>query len=106
MRTSHVVFVATIAAVASGCGAFDSDSTWKSGPYEVIWLDAPSDSHLSYRADSSSLIQLVGACVVAAGANEQFVVVEQRPKSGEDKASYFIVSKSQYNPSKKPEDAT
>jgi hypothetical protein len=94
------------AAVLSGCGAFDSGSTWRSGQFEVIWLDEPSDSHLSYRVNSSSLIQLVGPCIVAAGASEQFVVVEQRPPKGAGEASYFIVSKTQYKPSMEPRSAT
>ena len=105
MRTTNFALAISATAFLAGCGAFDSDSTWQSGPFEVIWIDQPSDSHLSYRVDSSSLIQIVGACIVAAGANEQLVLVEQRPQTGEDRASYFIVSKAKYDHSKAPAEA-
>ena len=90
--------VLALSTLLSACSLFDSGSNWKSGKFEVIWIDMHSDSHLAYRLDSSTSIGITESCVFAAGANEQYVVVEQRPKNSHTTA-FFVVTKKMFNPS-------
>ena len=32
----------------SGCGLFDSGVEWRDGPYELLWIDLPSQLSLNY----------------------------------------------------------
>jgi len=86
----------------TGCGLFDSGSNWKSGRYEVLWIDLHSDSHLAYRLDSSTSIEIVESCVFAAGANDQYIAVKQRQSGSTAVPMYYVVSKADYDPSQEP----
>lgn len=91
--------------VVGGCGLFDSGSNWSSGPFEVIWIDKHSDSHLAYRLDSTTSARIVDSCVSAAGANERYIAVRQHPPGATAGLAYYVVVKGKYSPSREPRDA-
>ncbi|WP_158881843.1 hypothetical protein [Rhodanobacter sp. L36] len=79
LSMSHVmrlVILVTVAAMLCSC-LFDSDCSWHSGRFEIGWIDVVESSQLTYQDDSGGSISIVGPCVFAAGANDQFVVVKQ-----------------------------
>lgn len=82
----------------SGCSLFDSGTEWKSGSFEVLWIDLTSDSHLAYRLSETTSIQIVGSCVFAAGANAEYVVAKQRP-NGTLATNFYVVPIKKYSPS-------
>lgn len=88
-----------------GCGLFDSGSNWSSGPFEVIWIDEHSDSHLAYRLDSTTSMRIVDRCVSAAGADERYIAVRQHPPGATAGLAYYVVVKDKYNPSREPREA-
>jgi len=102
MRTAIAAVI--LITFLSGCGLFDSGSFWRAEQFEVIWIDLHSDSHLAYRIDSSTTIGIVDSCVFAAGANEQYIAVKQRPF--DDRSTvYYVIEKAKYNPSRVSPDA-
>lgn len=96
--TVRRLVVAIAAASLASCGLFDSGTSWRSDHFQVGWIDTHSNSDLSYRLGSSSSIGIVDACVFAAGANDQYVVVKQRPLSAPTTVSYYVLSKAGYDP--------
>ena len=92
----------TIAILLAGCGLFDSGSNWRSGKFEVIWIDVHTDSHLAYRLDSTTSIGVVESCVIAAGANEKYIVVKQI-RAGH--VNYYAAEKAKFSPLKDSRDA-
>jgi len=106
MRTIVRLFgIFAIAVSLAGCGFFDSGTNWQFGDFQIGWIDTRSNSSLSYRLDSSSSIGIVGACVFAAGANDQYVVVAQRPVSSPATVNYYLLSRARYDPQQDPEKA-
>ena len=83
--------------VLSGCGLSDSGTEWKSGPFEVVWVDLVSNRHLAYRLSSSVTLEVVGACVIGVGANEKYISVE-RVTPNSSSTTYFVVSRTDYDP--------
>jgi hypothetical protein len=98
MRIATTVFV--FAVIFAGCALFDSGRNWRSGKFEVLWIDLRSDIHLAYRLDSSTSISIVDGCVFAPAANEQYVAVQQRPL-GSSETLFYVVEKGNYDPSRK-----
>ena len=87
-----------IASLLCSCSVFDSGTSWHSGRFQVQWIDVASSSHLSYRLDSNDSIGIVSACVFAAGASRDYVVVEQAAKSQSAPVSYYVLPKAGFNP--------
>jgi hypothetical protein len=84
-----------LAGMLTGCGLFDSGSIWSSGRFEVLWIDLHSNSHLAYRLDSTTSVEVVESCVTAAGANDQYIAVKRlAPDSSEQ--TYYIVARAKY----------
>jgi hypothetical protein len=98
MRSLLAASSALTIALMSSCGLFDSGTNWRSGQFEVLWIDVDSQSSLVYRLDGSSSIGIVGPCVFAAGANVEFVAVEQMPPDRREGIKYFVISKASYDP--------
>lgn len=97
MRTPVTALVLSV--ILAACSLFDSGSNWKSDQFEVLWIDLHSDSHLAYRLDSTTSIGITEGCVFAAGANEQYVVVEQWPENSA-RTAFYVVAKGTFNPSR------
>jgi hypothetical protein len=80
-----------ISAMITGC---DSGTIWKSGPYEVFWIDRPRELELGLRVDSSGILGLVPACVIAIGDNETWIVAATHPDGDTSKTAYWYLPKS------------
>lgn len=102
MLIRNAITAIALAGSLTCCGLFDSGSNWKSGKYEVLWIDVQADSHLAYRIDSSTSIEIVERCVFAAGTNDQYIVAKQRPSGSMAVPMYYVVSKGDYDPSQEP----
>jgi hypothetical protein len=102
---AHYLLLLGAVGPMSGCGFFDSGTSWQSGQFLVRWIDTHSNSNLSYRFDSFSSIGIVDACVFAVGANGQYLVVKQRPLSRPGTVNYYVLSKARYDPHKDPRQA-
>jgi hypothetical protein len=98
MRTEITAVI--LSALLAGCALFDSGTYWRADQFEVIWIDLQSDSHLAYRLDSTTSIGITEGCVFAAGANEQYVVVKQRPATRVATTVFYVVAKEKFNPSR------
>ncbi len=91
----------SLVASLSGCGAFDSGSTWQSGPYRITWIDERSNSVLGYEMGGGSSIRIAGPCVFAVGENQKFVSYATVTSSAT--THVHVLSKSKYDPSKEPD---
>jgi hypothetical protein len=80
------------------CNLFDGGTSWRSGRFQVEWVDVAPSNHLAYRLDSGDSIGIVGACVFAAGANAKYVVVRQRPALHPATVRYFILPAAGFDP--------
>jgi hypothetical protein len=80
----------------SGCGLFDSGVEWRDGPYELLWIDLPSQLSLNYDLgrDGGS-IGLVEWTVFSVGSNDRYIVVKQHPNGNKAVTRYIIVDKSE-----------
>jgi hypothetical protein len=94
MQPRVAIGALALSGMLTGCGLFDSGSPWSSGKFEVLWIDSPSNSHLAYRIDSTTSTEVVSGCVVAAGANDKYVVVKQLSQTGE---GFYIVTRDRYD---------
>lgn len=93
------IAIGWIAAVClSGCGAFDSRVEWKSGPYEVLWIDEPADAHLAYRLSATSSAPVVTACVSAVAESADYIAVRQRLRVAGAVERFVILPKRRYQP--------
>jgi len=86
MRT-HKLFLFFICIALAGC---DSGAVWRSGNYEISWIDTP-DLHLDYRLDGDTSIGRVDEPIFAVGENAEFIVVECHPKWPLEKDYYYII---------------
>ena len=82
--------VCLIAAFFSGC---DSGTKWKSGPYEVYWIDLPSDLTLGLSIGDGNAIGRVMPQVFAVGENDQWIVAARFPRGDRSKREYFYIEK-------------
>lgn len=104
MQLRVVTTALVLAGILTGCGLFDSGSTWSSGKLEVLWIDLHSDSHLAYRLDSTTTVEVVESCVAAAGANDEYIAVKRfAPDSSQQ--TYYIVARTKYKPLQDSTDA-
>jgi hypothetical protein len=104
MQLRVVATALILAAILTGCGLFDSGITWSSGKFEVLWIDLHSSSHLAYRLDSTTSVEVVESCVTAAGANDQYIAVKRlAPDSSQQ--TYYIVARAKYKPLQDAADA-
>ncbi|MDH5821891.1 hypothetical protein QFW77_02630 [Luteimonas sp. RD2P54] len=94
----RILLLVIVAASGTSCGLFDSGTSWESDQFRIGWIDTHSTSDLSYRLDDYSSIGIVDACVFAAGANDQYVVVKQRPVSAPGIINYYVLSRVEYDP--------
>ena len=80
----------------SGCGLFDSGVEWRDGPYELLWIDLPSQLSLNYDlGKDGGSIGLVEWTVFSVGSNDHYIVVKQHPNGNKAVTRYFIVDKSE-----------
>ncbi|MDR2219245.1 MAG: hypothetical protein LBE24_01545 [Methylobacillus sp.] len=103
MKVRTSIFLLTIIAAAiSGCDLLESGTHWKSDKFEVGWTDIRSNSNLFYRMDNNAdSVSIVTACVFAAGANEQYIVVKQHPASDPATLNYYVLAKALYDPTER-----
>ena len=85
-----------VAGSLAACGLFDSGTPWRSGKFEVLWIDTHDSTRLAYRVGPYTTMEVVGPCVVAAGADAQHVVIRRLVRSGAS-PEYFVVSKDKYD---------
>ncbi len=90
-----------ITAAVTGC---DSGTVWKSGSYEVYWVDIPSDLTLGLDLGNGSAIGRVMPQVTAVGEDAQWIVAARHPDGDKTKTEYFYFSKTEDHPHKNAED--
>jgi hypothetical protein len=95
----------SLAALLAGCGAFDSDTLWKSGRFHIFWIDSPSNVRLSYDMGSGSFIRIIGPCIFAVGENRHFIVVAKASQHESGSTSVFLLNKDKYDPAREPQEA-
>lgn len=71
-----------------GC---DSRTEWRSGPYELYWIDNPKELQLGYRLDNGALIGRVSPIVDAVGENADWIVARRKDAGGVH--SYYLIPK-------------
>ncbi|MDR2874577.1 MAG: hypothetical protein LBV44_01425 [Methylobacillus sp.] len=101
---ARITLFAIAATAISGCDLLDSGLRWKSGKFEIGWKNIHSDSSLIYRLDATNTINIVTACVFAAGVNDQYIVVEQHPLSNPATLNYYVLAKALYDPEQRSND--
>jgi hypothetical protein len=79
-----------IAILSSGC-YFDSGTPWKSGKYELLWIDKPDDVFLSYDLGAGSSSLRIESTVFAVGSDEHYVVAQQHPHGVKSITNYYIL---------------
>lgn len=83
----HKFLLFFVSIALTGC---DSETVWRSGNYEISWIDTP-DLHLDYRLDGDTSIGRVDEPIYAVGENAKFIVVECHPKLPLEKDYYYII---------------
>ena len=75
----------------TACGLFDSGVPWKSGPFQLLWIDLPDRVTLSYDVGNGGSIGLVDYTVYAVGSDAQHIVVKQHPRGEKSITDFYIV---------------
>lgn len=75
----------------TACGLFDSGVPWKSGPFQLLWIDLPDQVTLSYDVGNGASIGLVDYTVYAVGSNAHHIVVKQHPSGEKSITNFYIV---------------
>ena len=99
VKELQLVALASLAYMLGGCGLFDSDEMWSSGPFSVYWIDTDQNSSLGHDMGDGSSLGIVEPCVFAAGANERFVAAARAPEPG-GAVTVYVVNREMYDPSR------
>ena len=75
----------------TACGLFDSGVPWRSGPFELLWIDLPDRVTLSYDVGNGGSIGLIDYTVYAVGSDAQHIVVKQHPRGEKSITDFYIV---------------
>lgn len=97
-RSFQLMVLTVLASLVCSCNLFDSGISWHSGRFQVEWVDTAPSSHLAYRLQSGDSLGIVEACVLAAGSDKRYVVVEQRPLQQPSVQLYYVLSTAGFNP--------
>jgi hypothetical protein len=75
----------------TACGLFDSGVPWKSGRFQLMWIDLPDQVTLSYDLGGGGSIGLVDYTVYAVGSDVHHIVVKQHPRGERSITNFYIV---------------
>lgn len=91
---SGSTFILLMIAVAclTGC---DSGTKWKSGKYEVYWIDVSSDLTLGLTLGNGVAIGRVMPQVYAVGEDDTWIVAAQHPNGDKTKSQFYYLPKAQ-----------
>lgn len=84
--------------------ACDSGTKWKSGNYEVYWIDVSSDLTLGLDIGDGMAIGRVMPQVYAVGENDTWIVAARHPKGDNSTSEFFYFSKAEDHPHKNAEE--
>ena len=96
-RITRIALLLLTASVLSGC---DSGSKWKSGKYEVYWIDIPSDLTLGMDLGDGTAIGRVMPQVIAVGEDSKWIVAARHPQGDKSITEYYYFSKDADHPHK------
>ena len=80
------------AACLTGC---DSGTKWRSGKYEVYWIDISSDLTLGLAVGNGVAIGRVMPQVYAVGEDDTWIVEAQHPNGDTSKSQFYYFPKAQ-----------
>lgn len=82
--------------IAAAClTACDSGTKWKSGRYEVYWIDVSCDLTLGLALGSGSAIGRVMPQVYAVGEDDTWIVAARHPNRDKSKSQFYYFPKAQ-----------
>lgn len=82
--------------IAAAClPACDSGTKWKSGKYEVYWIDVSSDLTLGLALGNGVAIGRVMPQVYAVGEDDMWIVAAQHPNGDKTKSHFYYLPKAQ-----------
>lgn len=96
-RFIPILVVISFFTFATGC---DSGSKWKSGKYQVYWIDISSDLMLGLNLEDGNSIGRVGPQIFAVGEDDKWIVAARYPNGDRSKKEFFYFSKSADHPHK------
>jgi hypothetical protein len=96
-RLIPILVMVPILAFATGCY---SGTKWKSGKYEVYWIDHSSDLTLGLELEDGNSIGRVGPQVFAVGEDDKWIVAARHPSGDKSKKEFYYFSKAADHPHK------
>ena len=84
--------------------ACDSGTKWKSGKYEVYWIDVSSDLTLGLDIGDGMAIGRVMPQVYAVGENDTWIVAARHPNGNKSTSEFFYFSKAEDHAHKNAEE--
>jgi hypothetical protein len=90
IRAVRVLLIWLGVVLVAGC---DSGTKWRSGKYEVYWIDGSNDLILGYDVGEGGRIGRVMAQVFAVGEDDTWIVAARYPDGDRTKEEYFYFSK-------------
>ena len=86
----------TLSVIAAACfTGCDSGTVWKSGKYEVYWIETSSDLTLGYDLGGGGIIGRVEPQVFAVGEDDAWIVAARYPNGNKAKKEFFYFPKAQ-----------
>jgi len=87
-----IILLVFVAACLTAC---DSGTKWKSGKYEVYWIDVSSDLTLGLELGDGAAIGRVMPQVYAVGEDDTWIVAARYPNGDKSKSEFFYFPKAQ-----------
>lgn len=96
-RLVHPTLMLLFAIALAGC---DSGTKWRSGKYQVYWIDVSSDLTLGIDTGDGMLHARVMPQVGSVGEDSRWIVATRHPNGNKSAIEYYYFSKADDEPSK------